>query len=133
MIYHVEFLYSGLCNMEISIRVEKSLVISNVINGNPEFALVKNMSVLSASLCCFECPPLSAAGWNDRYFAHEVQVPDPAQANVFVDAEKRVDYTPRYYVNFNNSKYVPLKYDLTDIIKHHCRVCIERGYLGRSF
>lgn len=46
-------------------------------------------------------------------------MPDLAQASIFMDAEMRVDYTPYYYVNFNNSKYIPLKYDITDIIKHH--------------
>ena len=68
-----------------------------------------------------QCIALNAnlSGWNDHYLAYEVEVPDLAQANIFMDAEKLVDYTPYYYVNFNNSKYIPLKYDLTDIIKHH--------------
>lgn len=97
----------------------KSLVISNVINDTPEFALMKNIYILNASVYCFECQPLSTVGWNDHYLAYEVEVPDLAQANIFMDAEKLVDYTPYYCVNFNNSKYIPLKYDLTDIIKHH--------------
>ena len=97
----------------------KSLVISNVINDTPEFALVKNIYILNASVYCFECQPLTTVGWNDHYLAYEVEVPNLAQANIFVDAEKLVDYTPYYYVNFNNSKYIPLKYDLTDIMKHH--------------
>lgn len=97
----------------------KYLVISNVINDTPEFAPVKNIYILNASVYCFECQPLSTVVWNDHYSAYEVEVPDLAQANIFMDAEKLVDYTPYYYVNFNNSKYIPLKYDLTDIIKHH--------------
>ncbi|KAL7392183.1 hypothetical protein ABVT39_020582 [Epinephelus coioides] len=97
----------------------KSLVISNVISDTPEFALVKNIYIVNASVHCFECQPLSTVGWNDHYLAYEVEVPCLAQANIFVDAEKLVDYTPYYYVNFNNSKYIPVKYDLTDIIKHH--------------
>ncbi|XP_030231383.1 uncharacterized protein LOC115557593 [Gadus morhua] len=97
----------------------KSLVISNVINDTPEFALVKCIYILNASVYCFECQPLSTVGWNDHYLAYEVEVPDLAQANIFMDAEKLVDYTPYYYVNFHNSKYIPLKYDLSDILKHH--------------
>ncbi len=97
----------------------KILVISNVISDTPEFALVKNNYIVNASVYCFECQPLSTVGWNDHYLAYEVEVPCLAQANIFVDAENLVDYTPYYYVNFNNSKYIPVKYDLTDIIKHH--------------
>jgi len=97
----------------------KSLFISNVINDTREFALVKNIYILNASVYCFECQPLSTVGWNDHYLAYEVEVPDLAQANIFMDAEKFVDYTPYYYVNFNNIKYIPVKYGLTDIIKHH--------------
>lgn len=97
----------------------KSLVISNVINDTPEFSFVKNIYILNASVYCFECQPLSTVGWNDHYLAYEVEVPDLAQANILMDAEKLVDYTPYHYVNFNNSKYIPLKYDLTDIIKHN--------------
>ena len=97
----------------------KSLVISNVINDTPEFALVKNIYIVNASVYCFECQPLSTVGWNDHYLDYEVEVPDQVQANIFMDAEKLVDSTPYYYVNFNNSKYIPLKYDFTDIIKHH--------------
>lgn len=97
----------------------KSLVISDVINDTPEFALVKNIYIVNASVYCFECQPLSTVGWNDHYLAYEVEVPCLAQANIFVDAGNLVDYTPYYYVNFNNSKYIPVKYDLTDIIKHH--------------
>lgn len=48
----------------------KSLVISNVINDTQEFALVKNIYILNASVYC--------------------------QANIFMDAEKLVDYTPYY-------------------------------------
>ncbi|KAL4009325.1 hypothetical protein ACER0C_003177 [Sarotherodon galilaeus] len=98
---------------------EKSLVISDVINDAPEFALVKNIYIVNASVYCFECQPLSTVGWNDQYLAYEVEVPCLAQANIFVDAGNLVDYTAYHYVNFNNSKYIPVKYDLTDIIKHH--------------
>jgi len=71
------------------------------------------------SVYCFECQPLSTVGWNDNYLAYEEEVSDLTQANILMDAEKLVDYTPYYFVNFNNSKYIPLKYDLTDIIKRH--------------
>lgn len=98
---------------------EKSLVISDVINDAPEFALVKNIYIVNASVYCFECQPLSTVGWNDQYLAYEVEVPCLAQANIFVDAGNLVDYTAYHYVNFNNSKYIPVKYDLTDIIKHY--------------
>ncbi|CAI5695158.1 unnamed protein product [Oreochromis niloticus] len=98
---------------------EKSLVISDVINDAPEFALVKNIYIVNASVYCFECQPLSTVGWNDQYLAYEVEVPCLAQANIFVDAGNLVDYTAYHYVNFSNSKYIPVKYDLTDIIKHH--------------
>lgn len=93
----------------------KSLVISNVI----EVCTCKNIYILNVSVLCFECQRLSTVGWNDHYLAYEVEFPDLAQANIFMDAEKLVDYTPNYYANFNNSKYIPLMYDLTDIIKHH--------------
>lgn len=74
----------------------KSLVVSNVINDTPEFALVKNIYIVNASVYCFECQPLSTVGWNDHYLAYEVEVPCLAQANIFVHAENLVDYTPYY-------------------------------------
>ncbi|XP_051558169.1 uncharacterized protein LOC127443496 [Myxocyprinus asiaticus] len=98
---------------------EKTLVISNVINSTPEFGLVKNIYIVNSSVYCFECQPLSITEWNDHYLAYEVEVPYLAQANIFVDAEKLVDYTPYYYLTFNNGKYIPMKYDLTDINEHH--------------
>lgn len=97
----------------------KSLVISNVFNNTPEFALVKNIFIVNESVYCFECQPLSTIGWNEQYLSYEVEIPHLAQANIFVDTENCVDFTPYYYVNFNNGMYVPLKYDLTDIIACH--------------
>ncbi|CAI5646440.1 unnamed protein product [Oreochromis niloticus] len=85
---------------------EKSLVISDVINDAPEFALVKNIYIVNASVYCFECQPLSTVGWKDQYLAYEVEVPCLAQANIFVDAGNLVDYTAYHYVNFNNSSEV---------------------------
>lgn len=53
------------------------------------------------------------------FLAYDLEVPYVAQANIFVDVEKLVDYTPYYYLNFNNSKYVPMKYDITGISEHY--------------
>lgn len=97
----------------------KSLAITNVISGTPEFGLVKNIYIVNSSMYCFECQPLSTVGWSDQYLAYEVEVPYQAQANIFVDAGNLVDYMPYYYVTFKNRKYIPIKYDLTDIIAHH--------------
>ncbi|CAJ1050800.1 uncharacterized protein LOC127420693 isoform X2 [Xyrichtys novacula] len=97
----------------------KSLAITNVINGTPEFGLVKNIYIVNSSMYCFECQPLSTVGWSNQYLAYEVEVPYQAQANIFVDAGNLVDYMPYYYVTFKNRKYIPMKYDLTDIIAHH--------------
>lgn len=64
---------------------------------------------------------LTTVGWNDYYLAYEVEIPHLAQANIFMDIENLVNYTPYYFVNVNNRKYIPVKYDLTDITSHHSR------------
>lgn len=97
----------------------KTLVIPNVIDNIPEFGIVKKKNIVNASVYCLECQPLSTGEWNAHYLAYEVEVPYLAQANVFVDAEKLIDYKAYYYLTFNKSKYVPVKYDLTDIIAYH--------------
>lgn len=53
----------------MEIACGKALVISNVINDTPDFALVRKMYILNASVYCFECQPLSTVGWNDHYLA----------------------------------------------------------------
>ena len=58
----------------------KSLAISNVIDGIPEFGLVSKIYIVNSSLYCFECQPLSTVGWNNYYLAYEVEVPLQAQA-----------------------------------------------------
>lgn len=97
----------------------KSLVISNVINGTPEFAIVENIYVANSFVYSFECQTLTTVGWNNPYLAYEVKMPCLAQANIFIDAEELIDYTAYSCVNFNNKKYIPVKYDLTDVIKYH--------------
>lgn len=78
----------------------------------------KNIYIVNASVCCFECQPLSAIEWNYRHIAYEVEIPYLAQANISVDTEK-LDCTPYYYLTFNNSKCILVKYGLTDLIAHH--------------
>ncbi|XP_061734388.1 uncharacterized protein LOC133537390 [Nerophis ophidion] len=97
----------------------KSLVISNVFNNTPEFAVVKNIFIVNESVFCFECQPLSTIGWNEQYLSYEVEIPHLAQANIFLNSENCVDFTPYYYVNFNNGIFIPVKYDLTDIMACH--------------
>ena len=97
----------------------KSLIISDFVNNFPEFALVKHIYIVNLSVYCFECQPLLTIDWRDKYLSYEVEVPNQAQANVFVNAESLVDYTSYYYLTFKQSKYVPVKYDLSDTFAHY--------------
>ena len=97
----------------------KSLIISDFVNNFPEFALVKHIYIVNSSVYCFECQPLLTIDWRDKYLSYEVEVPNQAQANVFVNAESLVDYTSYYYLTFKQSKYVPVKYDLSDTFAHY--------------
>lgn len=63
--------------------------------------------------------PFVTIQWSDTYLSYEVEVPNQAQANVFVDAGNLIDYTPYYYFTFKNNKYIPVKYDLSDTLAHY--------------
>lgn len=60
----------------------KSLVISDVINNSPEFAMVENIYIVNSSLNCFECQPFLTIEWSDQYLSYEVEVPNQAQVSV---------------------------------------------------
>lgn len=98
---------------------ERTLIVSDIIGNSPEFALIKNIYIVNSSVYCFECQPFVTIQWSDTYLSYEVEVPNQAQANVFVDAGNLIDYTPYYYFTFKNNKYIPVKYDLSDTLAHY--------------
>jgi len=95
---------------------EKSLIIISANGKLPVFGLIKNIYVVNSLLYCFEYQLYETLGLKKDLLAYEVSVPNLAQATEFTDAEKLIDHTSYYLINFKNSAYVLTKYNLDDVI-----------------
>ncbi|KAM7380069.1 hypothetical protein PAMP_003389 [Pampus punctatissimus] len=95
---------------------DRSLIITNTNETVPVFGFIKNIYVVDSLLYCFEYQLYDIVGWNRDLLAYEVAVPNLAQATEFIDAEKLVDHTSYYPVNFKNTTYVLTKYYLGDVV-----------------
>ncbi|KAM7366747.1 hypothetical protein PAMP_014697 [Pampus punctatissimus] len=95
---------------------DRSLIITNTNETVPVFGFIKNIYVVDSLLYCFEYQLYDIVGWNRDLLAYEVAVSNLAQATEFIDAEKLVDHTSYYPVNFKNTTYVLTKYYLGDVV-----------------
>ncbi len=94
---------------------QKSVIVTNVIEGVPVFGLIKDIYIANSSLYCFECQVYNTVGFSRDFVSYEIEVPNLAQATEIVDADKIVDYTSYYALSFKNHTYIPLKYYLGDV------------------
>lgn len=94
---------------------QKSVIVTDVIEGVPVFGLIKDIYIANSSLYCFECQVYNTVGFSRDFVSYEIEVPNLAQATEIVDADKIVDYTSYYALSFKNHTYIPLKYYLGDV------------------
>lgn len=95
---------------------EKSLIITDANETVPVFGLIKNIYVVNSLLYCFEYQIYETLCFNKDLLVYEVAVPDLAQATELIEAEKLLDHTSYDSINFTNSGFVPMKYNLEDVL-----------------
>ena len=89
---------------------EKSLVVATVdSNDMPVFGRVTDIFVLDSILYCFEFQRYSTVCYDRDYMSYKVEVPNLAQGNELLNAEKLVDFTLYYSYSNNMGAYVPMK------------------------
>lgn len=95
---------------------EKSLIITDANETVPVFGLIKNIYVVNNLLYCFEYHINETLCFNRDLLAYEVAVPDLVQATELIEAEKLLDHTSYDSISFKNSVFVPMKYNLEDVL-----------------
>lgn len=68
---------------------------------------------------CFELQPYTTLCYDWDYMAYKIEIPIMAQANELTSSENLVDFTPYYTFTHKDVTYVPMKYNLRDVIELH--------------
>ncbi|KAL2102281.1 hypothetical protein ACEWY4_001449 [Coilia grayii] len=94
----------------------KSLIITHVEDNLPVFGLVKGIFIVNSSFVAFETMPYETLAFDNDLRAYKVIIPALAQATDLV--HELIDHTSYYSVTFKENVFVPIKYNLSDIIAH---------------
>ena len=92
----------------------KSMIVSDVEDTLPVFGLVKDILIVDSSFVAFETMRYETLHFDKDLMAYKVTLPVLAQATEL--AHKLIDYTSYFSVTFKESVFVPIKYNLSDII-----------------
>lgn len=92
----------------------KSLIITHVEENLPVFGLVKGIFMVNSSFVAFETMAYETLTFDKDLCAYKVTIPALAQATELV--HELIDHTSYFSVTFKENVFVPIKYDVNDII-----------------
>ena len=84
----------------------------------PVFVKLENIWFLDEEII-FEFSPLETLGFDGNLIAYKVAEPLPDDVTKFCHFKRLLDYNVYSLQKLTNGLYIPLKYDLRDIIREH--------------